>query len=91
MRGAVADAEEIPCASADQAGEKIASLRTGLQESLKAAQGRVAETEPTVADKTSEAIGDVVRKASAAARRAADTALETIMGMARQAKDAISK
>ncbi len=52
MKSAIADAEDMLQATADQAGEKVASLRARIQERLKSTKERLAEAEEALLDKT---------------------------------------
>ena len=52
MKAVIADAEEMLHATADQAGEKIASLRLRIQERLHDARLRLAEAEGVLVAKT---------------------------------------
>jgi ElaB/YqjD/DUF883 family membrane-anchored ribosome-binding protein len=52
MKAVITDAEEILHATADQAGEKIAGLRTRIQERLHAARVRLADAEAVLVAKT---------------------------------------
>lgn len=52
MRGVIADAEDMLHATADQAGEKIASLRARVQERLQGARVRLEEAEAVLVEKT---------------------------------------
>lgn len=52
MKSVIADAEEMLNATADQAGEKVASLRSGIQERLKGAKLRLREAEEALVEKT---------------------------------------
>ena len=55
LKAAVAGAEELLKATADQTGERIATARGKAEESLKAAKARLDEQEATVMAKTREA------------------------------------
>jgi ElaB/YqjD/DUF883 family membrane-anchored ribosome-binding protein len=55
MRAVVADAEDLLKATADQAGEKVASLRERAKANLAVAKARIAETEHAVGERTKEA------------------------------------
>jgi ElaB/YqjD/DUF883 family membrane-anchored ribosome-binding protein len=61
MKSVIADAEDMLHATADQAGEKVATLRARIQERLKGAKVRLAEAEAALVAK------------SRAAARATDT------------------
>ncbi len=52
MKSAIADAEDMLQATADQAGEKVASLRARIRERLKSTKERLAEAEEALLDKT---------------------------------------
>jgi len=52
MKSAIADAEDMLHATADQAGEKVASMRARLQERLKGARARLADAEAALVTKT---------------------------------------
>jgi ElaB/YqjD/DUF883 family membrane-anchored ribosome-binding protein len=52
MKAVITDAEEILHATADQAGEKVASLRGRIQERLQAARVRLADAEAVLVAKT---------------------------------------
>jgi ElaB/YqjD/DUF883 family membrane-anchored ribosome-binding protein len=52
MRAVIADAEDMLHATADQAGEKIASLRARVQERLQGARVRLEEAEAVLVEKT---------------------------------------
>ncbi len=52
MKSAIADAEDMLHATADQAGDKIASMRARIQERLKGARVRLAEAEANLIAKT---------------------------------------
>ena len=52
MKSAIADAEDMLHATADQTGDKIATMRARIQERLKAARVRLADAEATLIDKT---------------------------------------
>lgn len=52
MKTAIAQAEDMLSATADEAGEKMASLRARVQERLKSARVRLAEAEATLVTKT---------------------------------------
>lgn len=52
MKSAIADAEEILHATADQAGEKMAGLRARIQERLHGARARLADAEAILVAKT---------------------------------------
>ncbi len=54
LRAVVADAEELLKATADQAGERIATARSKAEESLKAARARLDEQEAELIAKTKE-------------------------------------
>lgn len=55
LRVVVADAEELLRATAGQTGEKVASARERIQESLVAARGRLVAAEEAVVEKTKQA------------------------------------
>jgi ElaB/YqjD/DUF883 family membrane-anchored ribosome-binding protein len=52
MKSVIADAEDMLHATADQAGEKVATLRARIQERLKGAKVRLSEAEATLIKKT---------------------------------------
>ena len=52
LKALVADAEELPKATANQTGERITAARVKAEESLKAAKARLAEQEGAVMAKT---------------------------------------
>ncbi|MDP2371676.1 DUF883 family protein [Rhodoferax sp.] len=52
IKSVIADAEDLLGATADQAGEKIATLRARIQERLKDARARLASAEAVLLDKT---------------------------------------
>lgn len=52
IKAVISDAEEVLKATADQTGEKIASLRARIQERLHAARVRLAEAEAALMEKT---------------------------------------
>jgi ElaB/YqjD/DUF883 family membrane-anchored ribosome-binding protein len=52
MKTAIANAEDMLNATADQAGEKIAGLRARIQERLKTARERLSEAEAVLVTKT---------------------------------------
>jgi len=52
MKSAIADAEDMLHATADQAGDKIASMRARIQERLKGARERLADAEAILITKT---------------------------------------
>lgn len=52
MKSAIADAEDMLHATADQAGDKVASLRARIQERLKGARVRLSEAETVLLDKS---------------------------------------
>jgi len=55
LRVVVADAEDLLRATAGQAGEKVATARERIQESLSAAKERLVAAEQTVVAKTKQA------------------------------------
>ncbi|MCL6556537.1 MAG: DUF883 family protein [Burkholderiales bacterium] len=55
MKAVISDAEEVLKATADQTGEKIASLRARVQERLHAAKARLAAAEAVLVEKTKAA------------------------------------
>ena len=87
MKRIVTDADELLRVTADQAGEKIAGLRTRLQENLKAASGQLAEFAATDVDKTRQDLQDALQKISDAANQAAEAASEA----AQKAEDSVKK
>lgn len=52
MKSVIADAEDMLSATADQAGEKVASLRARIQERLHGARVRLSEAETVLMAKT---------------------------------------
>ena len=52
MKSVIADAEDMLHATADQAGEKVASLRARLQDRLQGARARLSEAETVLVAKT---------------------------------------
>jgi ElaB/YqjD/DUF883 family membrane-anchored ribosome-binding protein len=52
MKAVIADAEDILHATADQAGEKIASLRARIKERLQDARVRLADAEAVLVEKS---------------------------------------
>lgn len=52
MKSAIADAEDMLHATADQTGDKIAHMRARIQERLKATRLRLADAEATLVAKT---------------------------------------
>lgn len=52
MKSVIEDAEEMLHATADQAGEKVASLRARIQERLHGARARLGEAEAALVAKT---------------------------------------
>jgi len=52
IKSVIADAEDMLQATADQAGEKVASLRARIQERLHGARVRLSEAEDVLVDKT---------------------------------------
>lgn len=52
MKAVIADAEDVLKATADQTGEKIASLRARIQERVQAARARLADAEAVLREKT---------------------------------------
>lgn len=52
MKSAIADAEDMLHATADQTGDKIASMRARIQERLKGARARLGEAEAMLVTKT---------------------------------------
>lgn len=87
LKQVVADADALLQATADQAGEKVAGLRTRLQENLKAAQDRLAEFAATDVDKTRQDLRDALQKISDAANQAAEAAGEA----AQKAEESVKK
>jgi ElaB/YqjD/DUF883 family membrane-anchored ribosome-binding protein len=87
MKRIVADAEELLRATADQASEKVAGLRTRLQANLKAASGQLAEFAATDVDKTRQDFREALQKISDAANQAAEAASEA----AHKAEEAAKK
>ncbi len=52
MKSVIADAEDMLHATADQAGDKVASLRARIQDRLKGAKVRLSEAETVLVAKT---------------------------------------
>lgn len=52
MKSAIADAEDMLHATADQAGDKVAGMRARIQERLKGARERLADAEAALVTKT---------------------------------------
>lgn len=52
MKSAIADAEDMLHATADQVGDKIASMRARIQDRLKGARERLADAEAILITKT---------------------------------------
>lgn len=52
MKSVIADAEDMLTATADQAGEKVATLRARIQDRLKGAKVRLSEAEAALIAKT---------------------------------------
>lgn len=52
MKSVIADAEDMLQATADQAGDKVASLRARIQDRLHGARVRLGEAETVLVDKT---------------------------------------
>ena len=52
IKSAISDAEEILEATAEQTGEKVATLRARIQERLRAARGRLVEAEDALLEKS---------------------------------------
>lgn len=52
IKSAISDAEEMLEATAEQTGEKVATLRARIQERLKAARARLVEAEEVLLDKS---------------------------------------
>lgn len=55
MKIVIADAEDLLRATANQAGEKIASAREKIQDSMHRAKLKLADTEEVMVDKTKQA------------------------------------
>lgn len=55
MKIVIADAEDLLRATANQAGEKIASAREKIQDSMQRAKLKLADTEEVMVDKTKQA------------------------------------
>ena len=87
MKQIVADADALLQATADQAGEKVAGLRTRLEANLKVASGRLAEFAAADVDKTRQDLRDALQKISDAANQAAEAASEA----AQKAEDSVKK
>lgn len=83
----VADADALLQATADQAGEKVAGLRTRLEANLKVASGRLAEFAAADVNKTRQDLRDALQKISDAANQAAEAASEA----AQKAEDSVKK
>ena len=52
MKSVISDAEDMLQATADQAGDKVATLRARIQERLKGAQLRLSDAEEALREKT---------------------------------------
>jgi len=52
IKSVIADAEDMLHATADQAGEKVATMRARIQERLKGAKVRLGEAEAALIEKT---------------------------------------
>lgn len=52
MKSVIADAEDMLHATADQAGEKVATMRARIQERLKGAKARLSDAEAALIKKT---------------------------------------
>jgi len=52
IKSVIADAEDMLHATADQAGEKVATMRARIQERLKGAKVRLGEAEAALMEKT---------------------------------------
>ena len=52
MKSAIADAEDMLHATADQAGDKVAGMRARIQERLKSARVRLSDAEAALVTKT---------------------------------------
>ena len=52
IKAAIADAEDMLHATADQAGDKVARLRAGIQDRLRAARVRLTDAEEALVAKT---------------------------------------
>jgi ElaB/YqjD/DUF883 family membrane-anchored ribosome-binding protein len=89
VRQIVADADALLQATTNQASEKVAGLRIGLRNNLKSAQGRLAEFETTVVDKTTEAIREALQKTSEEANQAAVATMEAAQKADEAAKKAV--
>jgi ElaB/YqjD/DUF883 family membrane-anchored ribosome-binding protein len=87
LKQMLADAEALLQATTDQAGEKIAGMRTRLQANLKAASGQLAEFAATDVDKTRQDVRDALQKISDAATQASEAASEA----AQKAEDSVKK
>jgi ElaB/YqjD/DUF883 family membrane-anchored ribosome-binding protein len=87
MKRIVTDADELLRVTADQAGEKIAGMRTRLQANLKAASGQLAEFAATDVDKTRQDLQDALQKISDAANQAAEAAGDA----AQKAEESVKK
>lgn len=87
MKRIVADADELLRTTADQAGEKIAGLRTRLEANLKAAPDQLAEFAAADVEKTTQDIRDALQKISDAAAQASEAAREA----AQKAEDSVKK
>ncbi|MBD3893875.1 DUF883 domain-containing protein [Hydrogenophaga sp.] len=87
LKHLLADAEALLQATSDQAGEKIAGLRTRLQDNLKTTQDRLAEFAATNVDKTRQDVQDALQKISDAATQAAEAAGEA----AHKAEESVKK
>ncbi len=87
LKQVVVDADALLQATPDQAGEKVAGLRTRLQANLKSASGRLAEFAATDVDKTKQDIRDALQKISDAANQAAEAAGDA----AQKAEESVKK
>jgi ElaB/YqjD/DUF883 family membrane-anchored ribosome-binding protein len=87
LKQMLADADALLQATTDQAGEKIAGLRTRLQANLKAAPDRLAEFAAADVKETRQDLRDALQKISDAANQAAEAASEA----AQKAEDSVKK
>lgn len=87
LKQVLADAQALLHATADQAGEKLASVRTRLQENLQTASGQLAEFETLLVSKTTETSRDALQKMADATKLAAEAASEA----AQKAEESVKK
>jgi ElaB/YqjD/DUF883 family membrane-anchored ribosome-binding protein len=87
LKQMLADADALLQATTDQAGEKIAGLRTRLQANLKAAPDRLAEFAAADVKETRQDLRDALQKISDAANQATEAAGEA----AQKAEESLKK